>query len=82
MEQLIKTANDMEYAVMVAGIDHNNEGSVRMHQKLGFTNCGTIKKAGYKFIDPIRGHLACGYVGVGHLADLKDIVKKIEKSLK
>ena len=49
LEQLIKTANDREYATMVAGIDFSNEGSVVMHEKLGFTNCGTIKKAGYKF---------------------------------
>ena len=44
-------------------------------------NIETLKKAGYKFIDPIRGHLACGHVGVGHLADLAAILKRIEKTL-
>jgi len=45
-------------------------------------NIETLKKAGYKFIDPVRGHLACGYVGMGHLADLTGILKRIEKTLK
>ena len=47
--QLIKIANDREYAVIVAGIDSNNRASLLMHEKLGFTNCGTIGKVGYKF---------------------------------
>jgi len=50
--------------------------------KITQRNIETLKKAGYKFIDPVRGHLACGYVGVGHLADLTGILKRIEKILK
>ncbi len=49
LEQLIKIAGDREFATMVAGIDSANEASVAIHRKLGFTSCGTIKKAGYKF---------------------------------
>ncbi|MBI4180693.1 MAG: N-acetyltransferase [Chloroflexi bacterium] len=49
MIELIKIANEREYVTMVAGIDSSNEGSRVMHENLGFTNCGTIKKAGYKF---------------------------------
>lgn len=49
LEQLIKIANDREYATMVAGIDSSNEGSRVMHEKLAFINCGTIQKVGYKF---------------------------------
>lgn len=49
LKELIKIANENEYATMVAGIDANNEVSKIMHENLGFTNCGTIKKAGYKF---------------------------------
>jgi len=40
-------------------------------------NIRALKEIGYKFVDPICGHLACGYVGVGHLADTADIIKTI-----
>ena len=49
MMDLIKIANEREYATMVAGIDSSNEGSRIMHENLGFTNCGTVKRVGYKF---------------------------------
>jgi L-amino acid N-acyltransferase YncA len=47
--ELIKIANERGYATMLAGIDSSNEVSMIMHEKLGFTNCGTIKRVGYKF---------------------------------
>jgi phosphopantothenoylcysteine decarboxylase/phosphopantothenate--cysteine ligase len=50
--------------------------------KLVQKNIRELKKAGYKFIDPVRGRLACGSVGMGHLADPSHIVKIIEKTLK
>jgi phosphinothricin acetyltransferase len=34
---------------MIGGIDAENEGSIAFHKKLGFTETGTIKEAGYKF---------------------------------
>ena len=40
-------------------------------------NCAKLKKHGMKFIEPIKGKLACGIVGVGHLAEVDDIVKKV-----
>ena len=49
MIELIKIANEREYATMVAGIDSSNEGSRVMHENLGFANCGTIERVGYKF---------------------------------
>ena len=49
VQHLIKIANDQEYAMIVAGIDSSNRGSLLMHEKLGFTNCGIIRKVGYKF---------------------------------
>ena len=55
----------------------------RMYKnKITQKNIQELKGAGYKFIDPIRGHLACGYTGVGHLADPAAIIKTIEKFLK
>jgi phosphinothricin acetyltransferase len=49
MIELIKVANERGYATMVAGIDSSNEVSRVMHENLGFTNCGTVKRVGYKF---------------------------------
>lgn len=42
-------------------------------------NCATLKKRGIKFIEPVNGKLACGVIGVGHLADVEDIVKIVLK---
>lgn len=49
LQELITIANTKGYATMVAGIDASNEGSRLMHEKLGFSQSGTIQKAGYKF---------------------------------
>ncbi len=38
-------------------------------------NCAKLKKHGFKFIEPVEGKLACGTVGVGHLAEVDQIVK-------
>ncbi len=35
MQEIIKTANEREYATLVAGIDAANEGSIKMHEKMG-----------------------------------------------
>ena len=42
-------------------------------------NCAKLKKHGIKFIEPTKGKLACGVVGVGHLADIEEIVKAVMK---
>lgn len=49
MKELIKIANEREYATLVAGIDAANESSIKLHEKMGFKFSGIIKKAGYKF---------------------------------
>ena len=38
-------------------------------------NCAKLKKHGVKFIEPVQGKLACGVTGIGHLADVEDIVR-------
>lgn len=38
-----------------------------------------LKDKGYHFIDPVKGHLACGREGVGHLAPLETIVKETDR---
>ena len=40
-------------------------------------NCNKLKKHGFKFIEPVKGKLACGTVGIGHLAEVEDIVKAV-----
>ncbi|MBU4304684.1 MAG: phosphopantothenoylcysteine decarboxylase [Candidatus Omnitrophica bacterium] len=45
-------------------------------------NMKKIAGFGYTIIEPIKGELACGKVGLGHLAGINTILKAIEKSLK
>ena len=40
-------------------------------------NCSKLKKHGFKFIEPVKGKLACGTIGVGHLAEVDQIVKAV-----
>lgn len=49
MKEIIKIADEREYATMVAGIDSENIISIKLHEKLGFEFSGVIKKAGFKF---------------------------------
>ncbi|MDQ7093579.1 N-acetyltransferase family protein [Desulfosporosinus sp. PR] len=49
IREIIKIANEREYATLVAGIDATNESSLKMHEKMGFKPSGVIKKAGFKF---------------------------------
>ncbi|MFL0252101.1 GNAT family N-acetyltransferase [Clostridium neuense] len=49
MEELIKEANELGYAIMVGAIDSENVGSIELHKKLGFEYAGTIEKSGFKF---------------------------------
>jgi phosphopantothenoylcysteine decarboxylase/phosphopantothenate--cysteine ligase len=41
-------------------------------------NVARLKKHGYHFIDPDVGELACGYIGVGRMAEPAEIVKAIQ----
>jgi phosphopantothenoylcysteine decarboxylase / phosphopantothenate---cysteine ligase len=43
-------------------------------------NCAKLKKHGFKFIEPVKGKLACGTVGIGHLAEVDEIVRAVLKS--
>lgn len=40
-------------------------------------NIEKLKKIGHRFIDPIQGHLVCGRVALGHIADTDVIVKSV-----
>ncbi len=45
-------------------------------------NIAKLKKVGIQFINPIKGRLACGATGEGHLADVDDIVSAVVRSFK
>ena len=45
----IEAAQKQDYHVMVGGIDASNTVSIRLHESLGFTPCGIVRQAGYKF---------------------------------
>ncbi|MBN1405524.1 MAG: hypothetical protein JW946_03300 [Candidatus Omnitrophica bacterium] len=44
-------------------------------------NIGKLKNIGIKFIGPKKGRLACGKEGVGHIADVEEIVKEVKKAV-
>jgi phosphopantothenoylcysteine decarboxylase/phosphopantothenate--cysteine ligase len=41
-------------------------------------NVERLKAHGYQFVDPLEGDLACGSYGKGKLADVEEIIEKIE----
>ncbi|AST68765.1 N-acetyltransferase family protein [Kosakonia cowanii] len=49
MERLIEEAKRIGKHVMVAGIEAQNQGSIHLHQKLGFTITGQMPQVGTKF---------------------------------
>jgi phosphopantothenoylcysteine decarboxylase/phosphopantothenate--cysteine ligase len=50
--------------------------------KITQENIAKLKKIGYRFIGPEKGKLATGKIGIGHLADVDDIVKEVKKILR
>ena len=49
MRALIDRAIEAEVHTMIAGIDGENLGSMRLHEKLGFTRVADLKQVGRKF---------------------------------
>ena len=49
MTALIQRATDMGLHVMVAAVDHENEASVRFHERLGFNEVARMPQVGTKF---------------------------------
>jgi L-amino acid N-acyltransferase YncA len=49
LKEVIAAAQGQDYHVMVGGIDAANAVSIKLHESLGFTHCGTVKHAGFKF---------------------------------
>jgi L-amino acid N-acyltransferase len=49
MLALIEAAKEQNYHLMIGAIDASNHASIGLHRSLGFTHCGSIKQAGFKF---------------------------------
>ena len=49
LEQLIATAKEENYHIMIGVIDASNENSIRFHEKFGFKSMGILKEVGFKF---------------------------------
>ena len=49
LNEIIKSAINQDYHVLVGGIDADNKISIKFHEKMGFEYAGTIRHAGYKF---------------------------------
>jgi phosphinothricin acetyltransferase len=49
LKEIVAAAQSQDYHVMVGGIDAANAVSIKLHESLGFTHCGTVKHAGFKF---------------------------------
>ena len=49
VQELLPLARAMGKHVMVGGIDASNQGSIRMHERLGFEQMGTMPEVGRKF---------------------------------
>jgi L-amino acid N-acyltransferase len=49
LELIVAAAVKQNYHVMMGGIDASNAVSIKLHESLGFTHCGTVAQAGFKF---------------------------------
>lgn len=63
--------------ILIAPAMNNNMYTHKIVQD----NIGKLKKVGYNFIGPIKGHLACGCDDIGHIARVEDIIKESKRLL-
>ncbi|GMQ31253.1 N-acetyltransferase family protein [Algoriphagus confluentis] len=49
LKQLIELAKTQGYHVMIAGMDSENHGSYRFHERLGFREAGRFPEVAFKF---------------------------------
>lgn len=49
LEEVIEAARARDFHVLIGGIDASNTASIALHERLGFTHCGTIRQVGFKF---------------------------------
>ena len=61
--------------VLIAPAMHEN----MYDHKIVAANIAKLKDIGYQFIGPVKGRLACGHDGKGHIAPVTEIVEKVKK---
>jgi phosphinothricin acetyltransferase len=49
LQEIINTARQQNYHVLIGGIDSQNTASIQLHTRLGFQPAGTIRQVGFKF---------------------------------
>ena len=49
LDQLIRSGTELGFHSIVASIDGEQAGSIKIHEKYGFVPAGVLKQAGYKF---------------------------------
>ena len=49
MQALIAAARDRDVHCLMGGIDATNQGSIALHERLGFRHVGTLPQVGFKF---------------------------------
>jgi phosphinothricin acetyltransferase len=49
LEEVIEAARARDYHVLIGAIDAANQASRVLHERLGFTHCGTLRQVGFKF---------------------------------
>ena len=49
LTEIIVAAQRQNYHILVGAIDAGNSVSIRLHESAGFSFCGTIRQAGFKF---------------------------------
>ena len=49
LTELIDVAQERQLHVLIGGIDASNAASIALHEKHGFTLCGTVRQCGFKF---------------------------------
>lgn len=57
-----------------------NQGMYK--NKIVQENIAKLQKLGYHFTGPIKGRLACGVEGIGHIQDIEVIINEAKKLLK
>lgn len=72
------TVMSSKAGVLIAPAMNNNMYENKAVQE----NLKTLRARSFNLIGPIKGHLVCGTEGIGHLAEVDDIIKEAKRLLR
>jgi L-amino acid N-acyltransferase len=49
LQEIISSARQQDYHVLIGAIDSQNAASIQLHKRFGFQHAGTIRQVGFKF---------------------------------